>query len=196
MAKKIVKYIRQEFIFWIEGFLRYIPGRIGILLRKNWYRIRLNSAENISIGIGCDFVNPGSIAFKGVTLINNNCYFNASGGSIEAGDWVAFNNGVHLNASCGGSIKIGKKCPIGPGVVMRTANHRFDDVTKFIQDQGHECKDIIIEDDCWISANVIIVGGVTIGRGSVIGAGAVVTKNIPPFSVAAGVPAIVIKSRK
>nr|WP_143033346.1 DapH/DapD/GlmU-related protein [Prevotellamassilia timonensis] len=54
---------------------------------------------------------------------------------------------------------------------------------------------VIIEDDCWIGFNVIILPGVTIGKGSIIGAGAVVTKSIPPYSVAGGVPAKVIKSR-
>ena len=53
-----------------------------------------------------------------------------------------------------------------------------------------------IEDDCWIAANTIILAGVTIGRGSVIAAGSVVTKDVPPYSIVGGVPAKVIKSRK
>lgn len=189
------KYFVGEIISWVEAFLRYMPGRIGALIRNNWYKIRFKGAEKMSIGSGCEFIKPGSMIFKGTTLINGNCYFNADGGLIEVDDWTAFNQGVHLNASCGGIIRIGKKCPIGPGVVMRTANHRFWDSDRYIQDQGHEVKHIIIEDDCWIGANVIILGGVTIGTGSVIGAGAVVTTDITAYSVAVGVPARVIKKR-
>lgn len=144
------------------------------------YKNQFNNADKVSIGIGCEFVSPKSMSFSGVTLISNYCYFNADGGEIIVGDWTSFNRGVHLNASCGGKIQIGKKGLIGPGVVMRTANYKFSDIDKYIQDQGHEAADIVIEDGCWISANVIIVGGVTIGIGAVVGAGAVVRNNIPP----------------
>jgi acetyltransferase-like isoleucine patch superfamily enzyme len=65
-----------------------------------------------------------------------------------------------------------------------------------IRDQGVEKKEVIIEDDCWIAANSILLAGVTIGKGSVVAAGSVVTENVPPYSVVAGVPAKWIKSRK
>jgi acetyltransferase-like isoleucine patch superfamily enzyme len=64
-----------------------------------------------------------------------------------------------------------------------------------MQVQGHVFGDINIEDDVWIGANVTILGGVNIGRGSIIGAGAVVTKNVPSMAIAAGVPARLIKWR-
>lgn len=196
MSKISFRNLKIEIILWIEAFLRFFPGNIGYVLRRAWYKRRLNRNDKVSIGIGCEFVSPQSMNFSGITLISNYCYFNADGGEISVGNWTAFNRGVHLNASCGGKIQIGEKCPIGPGVVMRTANHTFSDVDKFIQDQGHDAADIIIEDNCWISANVIILGGVTIGTGSVIGAGAVVTNNIPPYAIAVGVPAKVIRFRK
>lgn len=75
------------------------------------------------------------------------------------------------------------------------ANHRFSDVTKLIKEQGVETKGIIIESDVWIGANCCVLDGVTIGRGSVIGAGSIVTKSIPPMSVAVGNPCRVIKQR-
>jgi acetyltransferase-like isoleucine patch superfamily enzyme len=64
-----------------------------------------------------------------------------------------------------------------------------------MKEQGVTQKGIVIEDDCWIAANSIILDGVTIGRGSVVAAGAVVSKSVPPYSVVAGVPARIIKSR-
>jgi len=84
---------------------------------------------------------------------------------------------------------------IGPNVVMRTANHNFLRTDIPMQVQGHLFGDINIEDDVWIGANVTILGGVNIGRGSIIGAGAVVTKNVPSMAIAAGVPARLIKWR-
>lgn len=95
----------------------------------------------------------------------------------------------------GGQIVIGENCLIGPKVVMRTASHRFEKKEVNIRGQGHQIADILIEDDCWIGANAIILGGVHIGKGAIIGAGAVVTKDIPSMVIAVGVPAKVLKYR-
>lgn len=180
---------------WLETLIRYMPGRIGGLARRVWFKRHFKHSDHLHIGVGCQFISPGSMSFSGRTLINDGCYFNAEGGAITVGDWTAFNSGVHINASCGGSIIIGAHCPIGPGVVMRTANHRFLRVDVNIQEQGHDLADIIIEDNCWIGANAVILGGVRIGSGAIVGAGAVVTKDIPSMAVAVGVPAKVRKYR-
>jgi acetyltransferase-like isoleucine patch superfamily enzyme len=71
----------------------------------------------------------------------------------------------------------------------------FTDPNKKIREQGFNFKGIRIEDDCWLGSGVKVLDRVTIGRGSIIGAGAVVTKDIPPYSIAVGVPAKVIDSR-
>ena len=80
---------------------------------------------------------------------------------------------------------------MGPDVKLYGAGHETSVLSriKFVE-FGHFIR---IEDDCWIGGNVIILPGVTIGRGSTIGAGAVVTKDIPPYSVALGAPAKVVK---
>jgi acetyltransferase-like isoleucine patch superfamily enzyme len=72
----------------------------------------------------------------------------------------------------------------------------FDDPELNIKEQGVKREFVKIEDDCWIAANTVILAGVTIGRGSVVAAGSVVTKDVPPYSIVGGVPAKVIKSRK
>lgn len=95
-----------------------------------------------------------------------------------------------------GHIRIGKNCLIAAHSGIFANNHQFADPTRNIVDQGLICKGIAIEDDCWLGSGVKVLDGVTIGWGSVIGAGAVVTKDIPPFSVAVGVPAKVISQRK
>ncbi len=135
------------------------------------------------------------MSFEESVCIERNSFFNAEGGIISVGAKTSFNISAHINAAVEGKIEIGKSCLIGPNVVMRTAGHNYDDPTVEIRKQGHRCLDIKIDDDVWIGANVVILGGVHVGRGSVIGAGAVVTKDIPPMSVAVGVPAKVIKVR-
>ena len=194
--KNFVQIFSKEFIIWIEFFVRYTPGRFGILIRKGWFKLRLNHSEKLHIGLGSEFINPSSISFYGITLINTHCYFNADGGTIKVGHHTAFNINSNINASVGGNIMIESHCAIGPGVVMRTANHRYSDPNMLIQNQGHDSADITIEDDCWIGANAIILGGVHIGKGAVIGAGSVVTKDIPSMAIAVGVPAKVIKYRE
>lgn len=124
------------------------------------------------------------------------CFFTADGGSIAVGGMTSFNSNVHINASVGGAIRIGGLCLIGPNVVMRTAGHRFDDPQRPIREQGHVVRDITIEDDVWIGAGAIILGGVHIGEGAVIGAGAVVVRDVAALAIAVGVPAKVIGSRK
>jgi galactoside O-acetyltransferase len=115
--------------------------------------------------------------------------------NITLGKRVGIGKDTTIDASDGGTISIGNDCLIGPFVLIRAADHKFDDPTVPILMQGHNPGVIIIEDDCWIAGHVTITRNVTIGRGSVIGANSVVTKNIPPYSIAAGNPAVVIKSR-
>lgn len=106
---------------------------------------------------------------------------------------VFINRGVYITAR--EKITIGDNVLIGPGVIINSGMHRFQDDKVLIRDQGHILKEIVICDDVWIGANAVILPGVSIGTGSVIGAGAVVTHSIPPYSVAVGVPAKVIKKR-
>lgn len=187
--------ILTELLAWIVAILSHIPGVIGNRIRRAWFKKRFKLAGHLHIGPGCKFIVPENMAFSGTTIISDGSYFNADGGSITCGDWTAFNIGVHINASVAGNISIGAHCPVGPGVVMRTANHSFANPNINIQDQGHDAGSIIIEDDCWIGANAVIIGAVHIGRGAVIGAGAVVTKDIPSMAIAVGVPAKIIKYR-
>lgn len=84
---------------------------------------------------------------------------------------------------CSGKISIGKNVMIGPRVSLFAENHNFGDKSKVIKSQGVNNKGITIEDDCWIGSGVIILDGVTIGHGSVIGAGTLVLKDVPPKSV-------------
>ena len=95
-----------------------------------------------------------------------------------------------------GGVKIGENVLIGNYVSMHSENHIFADTSIIINKQGVTHKGIIIGNDCWIGAKVTILDGARIGDGCVIAAGAVVTAGaIPAYSIVAGVPAKVIKSR-
>jgi acetyltransferase-like isoleucine patch superfamily enzyme len=116
------------------------------------------------------------------------------GGSIEIGDDCSVNPFCVLYGH--GGLRIGQGVRIASGTVIIPANHNFDDLNVPICQQGFSAKGICIEDDVWIGANVTVLDGVCIGTGSVVAAGAVVTKDVEPFSVVGGVPAKLIKKRK
>jgi acetyltransferase-like isoleucine patch superfamily enzyme len=92
-----------------------------------------------------------------------------------------------------GPVTIGNNVIFAQNIVASGLNHEYKAVDQPIMAQNVTTSPIVVEDDCWIAANVVITAGVTIGKHCVVAAGAVVTKDIPPFSIAAGNPAKVIK---
>ena len=157
------------------------------------------------------FVNPFyHIKGKGVTICRNTRvdvlpfqpFTIGNYSTIE--DFVTINNGVgavHIGSNCRvgmsnvliGPVSIGNNVILAQNIVISALNHNYKNVDMPIYLQGETVRNITIEDDCWIGANVVITAGVTIGKHSVIGAGAVVTKNIPAFCVAVGNPARIVK---
>ena len=112
---------------------------------------------------------------------------------------VYFNRNVWLGGIRGddaSEIIIGDYCQFGPNVVIIASDHAVNEVTRPMRLQNSVPGKIVIGEDCWIGANVTITRGVSIGKGSIIGANSVVTRDIPEYSVAAGVPARVIRDRR
>lgn len=116
------------------------------------------------------------------------------GRKLTVGTDVDFAVGVLLTTS--GGVVIGDRVLIGYGSKIISSNHRIPRKHQTIFNSGHVYEPVTIENDVWIGANVIILPGAIIREGSVIAAGAVVSGDIPPFSIAAGVPAKVIKKRE
>jgi len=116
--------------------------------------------------------------------------------NITIGDRVSIGSRCFLWAGPDkGLILIGDDVLFGPEVVVTAANYRFNDgapVTKQLMEEG----DVVIGDDVWIGARAIILPGVTIGDGAIIGAGALVRSDVPPFAIAVGVPARVVGQRE
>ena len=100
---------------------------------------------------------------------------------------------IGLHNTIIGPVKIGNNVNLAQGITVTALNHNFSDSNKRIDEQGVSTKPVTIEDDVWIGANAVVLPGITIGNHCVVAAGAVVTKDVPPHSLVAGVPAKVIK---
>lgn len=112
---------------------------------------------------------------------------------VSLGDY----SGIGVNAKIYGTCRIGRYVMMGEDVTIITRNHQFVRTDIPMMRQGFKNEQVVeIGDDCWIGDRVIILPGVHVGKGCVIGAGSVVTKDIPEYSIVAGVPARVIRSRK
>jgi acetyltransferase-like isoleucine patch superfamily enzyme len=112
---------------------------------------------------------------------------------VEIGKNSSLNQGVIIDGF--GGVFIGSGVRIASYVCINTADHDFSEIDKYIFEQGYVCASVKIEDDVWIGASSCINKGVIIGKGAVIGSGSVVTKDIPPYAIAVGVPAKVIRYR-
>ena len=109
---------------------------------------------------------------------------------------IGNNSGIGIDCEVYGPVTIGNNVMMGPEVVIYTSGHKHDRIDIPMMEQGSsETQPVIIGNDVWIGRRAIIMPGVTIGDGVIVGAGAVVTKNIEPYMVAVGVPAKAIKSR-
>lgn len=112
--------------------------------------------------------------------------------SVELGDF----SGIGIRAQISGKVIIGKNVMMGPDVCIYVRNHAFDRIDIPMNLQGFAPENpVVIEDDVWIGARVIILPGIRIGTGAVIGAGAVVTKDVPDYAVVGGNPARILKMR-
>ena len=123
------------------------------------------------------------------SVVESFACINNAVGDVSIGDHTR----IGLHNTIIGPVVIGSHVNLAQGITITALNHIFSDPQKRIDEQGVSTDQVIIEDDTWIGANAVILPGVTIGRHSVIAAGAVVTKDIPPHSLAAGIPAKIIK---
>lgn len=147
-------------------------GRIVSFIRRaaNSCQSAYQLSKITNKGIGCHINGPGYFSFK----------------RIELGE------GVHIGKDCvlmaaESKIIIKDNVVFGPHIFLIGGDHRFDIVGKTIKSiqekRPQDDADIIIDEECWIGANCIILKGVHIGRGCVIGAGSIVTKDVPPYTI-------------
>lgn len=195
-----------------------------MFLRGLWWRIWLKKTSGLAligkqvtirnpqyISAGANFVAEDyceiqGLSREGVTfgkqvtlgrfsMIRPSGYYGREIGiGLTIGDYS--NVGAYCYIGCGGGVEIGNHVMMSPRVGIHSENHNFDQLDLPMRDQGVARRGVAIEDDCWLASGCVILSGVRVGRGAIVAAGAVVTKDVPPYSVVAGVPAKVIKQRR
>jgi len=214
-ASSIGRYIFEQLLFALFG---WIPTILGIGIRGIFYRliIQMEGWSAIEKGVRLRFANHIHLG-EGVFL-DQGSYLHACPNGIEIGANTLVMHGSVLHVYNfrdlpHAGIKIGRESLIGEHTVIRgqggvtigdrvytspltqiiAVNHVFDNPDQPFVDQGITAEGIFIEDDVWLGSGSIVTDGVRIGKGAVIAAGAVVTNDVPPHTVVAGVPAKPVK---
>lgn len=173
------KIKRLFFCMLYYGFAQYLPAST-VPGGKIFKKLRLWACRPLFASCGKD-VN-----------IEHKAFFH-SGSDVAIGN----NSGIGINAQLSGKITFGDYVMMGRDVIIMTRNHEFFNTDIPMSQQGFkEERPVFISSDVWIGDRVIILAGVHVGQGVIIGAGSVVTKNVPPYTVVAGVPARIIRARK
>jgi acetyltransferase-like isoleucine patch superfamily enzyme len=186
--------------------------------RQSWYRLRLGqlgAGSALSEGLTVSYpkhiaiddlvsISPGvtlrantnampGISIGGASSIQEQCILSANQGRINIGShcWLGPFCLIYGN----GGVTIGNNVMIAAHTIVNTVSHNASRRDIPMSDQGIYCDPVTIEDDVWIGMHVSVLQGVVIGHGSIIGAGSVVTTDIPPWSVAVGTPARVVRQR-
>lgn len=210
-ASSLKKYIVEQTILSLFG---WIPTVIGIGLRALVYRLilRMQGVAAIESGVRIRFADGVELGRN--VYIDQGVYLHACPKGIRIGDNSFVMHGsvlhvynfrdlphafIHIGANSligelnvlrgQGGITIGDRVYTAPMVQMLAVNHVFDDPTQPMVEQGITAEGIVVEDDVWIGAGAIITDGVRICKGAVVAAGAVVTQDVPPYTVVGGVPA-------
>jgi acetyltransferase-like isoleucine patch superfamily enzyme len=216
--KGIWSFVKYEFIVFLFS---WIPGALGLFLRKIFYpflfgkvgrgvafghHTTLRHPHKITIGDNSFIDDYAVLDAKGEedqgifiansVIVGRNTILSCKGGSIRLGDFSNISANCSLLSET--KIEIGKHTFLaGQCYLVAGGNHSFDRTDIPIMFQPSLRKGgIVIKDDCWLGASVVILDGVSLEKGCVIGAGAVVTKSFPAYSVATGIPARTVRSRK
>jgi len=200
---------------WVLGFriLRglLIKARVGrsdgLVLAEKGIRLlyprMIHAGRSFSLEEGCEIVglSKRGVVFgdrctvgRFATIRPTNVLVNEAGEGLKIGN--NSNIGPYSWIGCSGFIEIGSNVMMGPRVNLLAENHNFKRTDIPMKEQGVSRSFIKIEDDVWLGANCSVLSGVTIGKGSIVATGAVVTKDVPPFSIVGGVPARILRSRK
>ena len=169
--KLILKVLLNMFtpIFWRQSF-----DFLAELTLENAYALRvMKRGKSTPISASARFNHPRNITIGDRSNINRNCM-------IWAGDTA--------------KVIIGKDCLTGPGVTIIASKYHVTGQNTIRSYPAYE-RDIIIGDDVWLGANVVVLPGVKIGNGAIVGAGSVVTKDVEPYTVVVGIPAVKLKDR-
>ena len=206
-SRILIQFITNQSIAMFRGLLILLQFKLPKFMLRG-RNVRFIAASRISYGkflkLG-DNVSLSGLGTEGVTIGNNvgigshskvivSTSLNDIGKGITIGNNVGIGEYAYLGGA--GGLEIGDDCIIGQYLSCHPENHNHEDINTLIRLQGVNRKGIKIEANCWIGSKVTILDGVTIGQGSIIAAGAVVTRSFPAYSVIGGVPAKLLKTRK
>lgn len=201
--KRIDRYLellrgRALCLYGAHAGTRFGAGRLVKVLFPEC----LTVGDDVSIGemsyLHC--LSSRGVRIGSRTSLERNLWLHC-GGTLEQFERGCLSIGEDSFVGCnavlgaGGGIQIGSHVLIGQSVNIHSENHIFQDGARLICEQGVEYHGVTIGDDVWIGSKATILDNVHIGQGAVIGAGSVVTRDIPPYAVAVGVPAKVIRYR-
>ena len=172
--RKIIRIIWIAIVACIEMFLASLPN--AVLFSR--FRVLYWRTRGYSFSKKC--------------FIARNVYFQ---GKVSIGEGSSISDNCIFNGSKAG-ISIGKKVMIAPNCVLVAFDHGFRNLEIPMIGQPYEDAPIVIDDDVWIAANCTITKGVRLGKGCIVGANTVVTKDVESFAIVGGVPAKVVGSRK
>lgn len=161
--------------------------------RKNFLRQRRKEDTSISSKANGFW----KVFFEGKNRVPERCQF------LNEGIRIGYASTLGVNNYFGGKVIIGKYCQIGADVAFHASNHPISFMTSYINNNlfdgalkyNKEEHQIIIGNDVWVGHGVIVVGNVTIGNGAILAAGAVVTRDVLPYTIVAGVPAKTVRKR-
>lgn len=197
MFKSLVRGKFKGLFFKEQSGLIFIKKNVR-LFNKSY----ISAKKNLILEDNCEIdgmSKKGLVFGENVTIGTHavirpsNFYGGEPGEGLKIG--ANSNIGAFNYIGCSGYIEIGENVMFGPRISVYAENHSFDRTDITIKEQGVKRSFVKIEDDCWIGSHSTILAGVTVGKGSIIAAGSIVTKDVPPYSIVAGVPAKIIRSR-
>jgi acetyltransferase-like isoleucine patch superfamily enzyme len=179
----------QKWRWYERNSLPWNRARIHWLLMRRGAFARWPLEGNV-----LELLREGRLEIGAETLLEPGVWITAPGSArVRIGSGTFLNKGVMIAAQ--ELVEIGEHCMLANGCFVSDASHRFDDPHTPVPWQGFDSKGPTrIGDNCWLGANVVVTGGVTVGERCVVGANSVVTHDIPPYSIAAGAPAKVLRA--
>jgi acetyltransferase-like isoleucine patch superfamily enzyme len=214
-ADNLLRYVLEQAL---QALVGWMPTIVGIGLRALIYRLMLHIEGWAAIECGVRLRFANHIRLGHGAYLDQGVYIHACPSGVEIGPGTLVMHGAVLhvynfrdlphsgirigrNSLIGeytvirgqGGVTVGDRVYTSPLVQIVAVNHVFNDATRPFVEQGITAKGIAIEDDVWIGSGAIITDGVRVGKGAVVAAGAVVTEDVPPHTVAAGVPARVVR---
>ena len=171
-----------------------VPTRLGVFLRRAAYRPYLAQGRIFDLQQGVVIRGFGHLSIGDGTHIERNCTLLCDEGRLSIGKNCYLNQNVRIG-SARGRVAVGDNVMMGPNIVIDPSTHSRERTDVPMRDQPLVHGEIVIGNDVWLGANCVVLRGVNIGDGCVVGAGAVVTRDLPSMSVAVGVPARIIETR-